>query len=539
MSAPENQTSSELLPPAGPNEVVPQKVHLRGLDNLHTKDIRAFALEHYPDTPPVRIEWIDDTSANLIYETAETAALALSSFSVADAEVVSRISGLQPRRAKRISTHPDAVLEARLAVMQDRKLPGARERSRFYLFNPDVDPGERRHRERGHRRRGRRDSEGDYGNYRRRPYDRQEHKRRKDVDEGGGFDANMYDDDAGSSTRGMSPARSDQGGRRRRQARFGSGPNGRELFPERAMRGKSALRDRSASPGRGPRSSDLTGSDDAGSRRTSRRYRARSRSPRIREREGHRGSQRERRPSPMDRSPAPRPPPRDISAELRGLSSSTGEPTKELFAHKTNGRHHRRSGAFDAADETADLFAGRMTVPFTDGAGDRRRGSSFAGRRAAAAGPRLGAEAMDSGLGSGDEGHGHGHVRTASRARLHRKRQHGRSSSPPAIITSLSSSAGMIDEGPSHAQSQDGRSQEFHIRGAGKHQDGQGFSIRGTTSSSSSGGVGGVAGLTAKESGSRELFPQKLAQMNPGRELFSEKLQGRARRRRKAEDMFY
>ena len=521
---PENHNSSGLRSPADPdaNEVVPQKVHLRGLDNLHTKDIRAFALEHYPDTPPVRIEWIDDTSANLIYDDSETAASALSSFSVADTEALSRISGLRPRTAKRISTRPDAILEARLAVVRDRKLPGARERSRFYLFNPDVDPGERRYRERGRRRRGRRDSDGDHGNYRRPPYDRQEHKSRRDVDDGAGFDAKMYDDDAGSSAHDMPPARSDKGGLRRRQARFSNGSSGRELFPDRAIGGYGALRDRSASPGRGPLSSDLTGSDDAGSRRTSRRYRARTRSPRIRERQGHGGSHRERRPSPTDRSPAPRPPPRDISAELRGLSSA-GEPTRELFAQKTNGRHHRRSAAFDAADETADLFAGRMTVPFTDGAGDRRRRSSLAGR-SAAAGPRPGPEPMDSGLGSGDEGH----VPTASRAALQRNRQRGQNSS--AAMSSLSSS-GMIDEEGARSQRQDAP-HEFHIRGAGKHQDGQAFSIRGTSSS-------GGADATAKESSSRELFPQKLARLNPGRELFSEKIQGRARRRRKAEDMFY
>ena len=41
---------------------------------------------------------------------------------------------------------------------------------------------------------------------------------------------------------------------------------------------------------------------------------------------------------------------------------------KELFPHKTS--NHRRSDAFDAADETADLFATGMHVPFTDGVMD-------------------------------------------------------------------------------------------------------------------------------------------------------------------------
>ena len=38
--------------------------------------------------------------------------------------------------------------------------------------------------------------------------------------------------------------------------------------------------------------------------------------------------------------------------------------TKELFPSKSILINHRRSDAFDAADETADLFASRMSVPF-------------------------------------------------------------------------------------------------------------------------------------------------------------------------------
>ncbi|KAH0559237.1 hypothetical protein GP486_004244, partial [Trichoglossum hirsutum] len=58
-----------------------------------------------------------------------------------------------------------------------------------------------------------------------------------------------------------------------------------------------------------------------------------------------------------------------------GSGSGSGSVTqKELFPAKlkTTTSLHRRSAAFDAADETADLFAGRMTVPFVDGAGDDR-----------------------------------------------------------------------------------------------------------------------------------------------------------------------
>jgi hypothetical protein len=43
---------------------------------------------------------------------------------------------------------------------------------------------------------------------------------------------------------------------------------------------------------------------------------------------------------------------------------------KELFPAKTNS-NHRRTDAFDAADETADLFAKRISVPLVDGAQDQ------------------------------------------------------------------------------------------------------------------------------------------------------------------------
>ena len=43
------------------------------------------------------------------------------------------------------------------------------------------------------------------------------------------------------------------------------------------------------------------------------------------------------------------------------------EVKKELFPQKVGSSKHSRSNAFDAADETADLFAHRLSVPFVDG----------------------------------------------------------------------------------------------------------------------------------------------------------------------------
>jgi hypothetical protein len=120
---------------------------------------------------------------------------------------------------------------------------------------------------------------------------------------------------------------------------------------------------------------------------------------------------------------------------------------KELFPLKTGTPVHRRSDAFDASDETADMFASRMRVPFIDGAPDE----------------------------------------DIARLELASKSTH----------------------------------KGFNIRGAS--QQSPGFSIRGSA--------------TQFHVVAKELFPQKVG--NTGKELFTEKLQGRGGKRNKAEDMFY
>ena len=46
------------------------------------------------------------------------------------------------RTARICEAHPNAKLEVRIARVDDVKQKGARERSRFYLFNPEYDRGE-------------------------------------------------------------------------------------------------------------------------------------------------------------------------------------------------------------------------------------------------------------------------------------------------------------------------------------------------------------------------------------------------------------
>ena len=120
-------------------------------------------------------------------------------------------------------------------------------------------------------------------------------------------------------------------------------------------------RDRSASPGK------ETDSRDRIRRRTPRpRYSSLERDPHIEE-----NATKELFPSKLGSH--------DIGAERRGspkikeLFPTKKIPTntkKELFPLKAGVSAHRRSDAFDAADETADLFAQGLSVPFMDGAMD-------------------------------------------------------------------------------------------------------------------------------------------------------------------------
>ena len=403
-----------------------EKVHIRGVDELTTDELKRFATEHFKEEEPSRVEWIDDTSANFIYSSTEVGLRALKEFTQLSVdEDISLFPSLQLRNAKSLSTHPESVLQVRSAVVTDRKRPRAYEASRFYLMHPEHDPRERMRREFGdRRRRGRRDDNS--GDYRRRRFDDEEHRRRKDNDDN--FTSSMYDDNP--------------------EVGRGESKRNYELFPSDSDRSNGRLRDRSASP-------DRLYSDrrQSGSRR-----RFRDRSPRTnRDRDLFSRDNVGKELFPSNTNSI------DEGAGGRELFPNKAASTylkKELFPNKTSTSKHRRSDAFDAADETADLFASRITVPLVDGA-------------------------------SGEGG---------------QAGRNGKSS---------------VELFPEPAEEN-----AIHIRGTAP--GGQGMSIRGTSQGISIKGAASV----------RELFPHKFTG-NEGKELFSDSLQGRGGRRRKAEDMFY
>ncbi|KAK4959561.1 hypothetical protein LTR66_013058 [Elasticomyces elasticus] len=356
-------------PPSGPRspgdpQPAPQKVHIRGLDQLTTDDITQYAAEHYLSDQFHRVEWIDDTSANLIYRTKEAAAEALKRLSDSSEYMPEVTPVLQLRRARPSSQHPTSELQVRQALSTDVKAKRACEASRFYLMNPEYDPEERR-KDNNRRGRGGRRQGGEDG-YRRNRYDDREHQRRKDREGGAQFEVSMYDDDPASlAVRRTESRRNSYGSfssndRDKRRVRLDG-----ELFRSKS---NGRLRDRSASPQR-----DGDGRfgfrDDQPARRPARQ---RSLTPPAQRHQKNYGARdnirKELFPDKLNNNPgvnsvqfASDPP---VTKELFPDRPSLPKRTRELFPNKTERSNHRRSDALDA-NETADLFAHRMTLSYT------------------------------------------------------------------------------------------------------------------------------------------------------------------------------
>lgn len=291
--------------------LVPYKIHIRGLDSLNPEEVKVYVAEHYPGSAFERIEWIDDTSANLIFSsesTAQEALVALASVQIADA---TQLPLLELLPAKSFSKKPKIGLGIRFAVAADRKQRGAAERSRFYLLNPEYDPENRK-------------------KYRDRDSEVYRCRHRRDDTPPEPFDVNLYDDDAGA----LAMRNADSRPRRRRSLTppdydsdrhamsYRNSNRNKELFSTQPNGRYSSYRDRSASPGR-ERNGDMN-LDDVSSDGSAARNRLRART--IKER----------------------------------LSRSNR--SKELFPEKS-------SFGNDRLDDVAELSS-RFSLPMYDGSND-------------------------------------------------------------------------------------------------------------------------------------------------------------------------
>ncbi|CAK7236492.1 hypothetical protein SBRCBS47491_009656 [Sporothrix bragantina] len=265
--------------------VIPTKVHIRGLDALNPDDIKAYVSEHFTGDggrkgPFDRIEWIDDTSANLIFITEAAAASALAALSSVQIDDMAQLQVGQMLPAKTYSAKPDEVsagLSVRFAVASDKKEAGAATRSRFYLLHPEYDPEERKRNYQNNRRRDGRDGGyRDSRNSRHRSYRDDRDDRENDI-RNNSFDVNLYDDDAPARAHRSYSRRSRSRSRQRRRSwsrsrsrdrsysrerrsnnrdkelfPVNSSTQGKELFPEKlGVSSSSSGRDRDRGRGRG------------------------------------------------------------------------------------------------------------------------------------------------------------------------------------------------------------------------------------------------------------------------------------------------
>ena len=459
-------------------------MHIRGLDNLDNAALRNYLSTHFDSPQFQKIEWIDDTSANFVYNTASAASEALIAFTNTDVVDISQLDTLALRPAKPLQVTRDGgaveayELQIRQATTSDVKKRGAHESSRFYLMNPEKDPREQRNKER--RERIHRNVEN--GDYRRMHFDDRERKRRREEET---FDESMYDDDAGAGTgtgTGSGRAASASDDDRRKKVRFGRRRDQRDLFETRR---DGRLRDRSASPMRGDGDGRFGfGTDaDAMDYQRHRNARQRSFSPRpSRDRNinltanNNAGKELFATKTTLDPAANIELFPHKHSSSSSGMLNSNGghshSSSMELFPDKVRKSHHRRSGAIDASPDR-----------FAPGGPER---------------PRSLAERITGGSSLADRISGGGGGSLADR-----------------ITPRGGSLADRIT----------------------REDEDSGISIRGNSGLSIKGRAGDASDNFAVKgaSGVKELFPVKAASGgNAGKELFGEKLKGRGGARRTA-----
>lgn len=454
-------------------------------------DIKSYVAEHFTESPFERIEWIDDSSGNLLFASEPIAARALEALS---AEPIPDVAVLPPRQlipAKPFTQMPDVHLQVRLAVLSDKKQAGAAQRSRFYLLHPEYDP-EERHR-RGDTRRFRDRDGGGYGGRRRGRYNGS----RDDESAEPSFDVSLYDDDEASrASRAPISSRS----RRRRSYT----PDSERSEPSKR---RSSYRDDNRSVNRGKELFPLD-SNSSSNRRDSRRDRDRDRSASPgRDRDGDRSMDLDDALSNEGSASTARN--RDRARSIRSHKSRSNR-SRELFPEKTTsgGRNGGRLGD-GGVEDVAELVAKGITLPLMDGSNDvdphttytTSTSTSTSGRRPRRLEDRITAPGQGQGQGQQSKG-------GSSLA--------DRISSPGQTAAGAGAGAGAAGS-------------SFNIRGAASQKSAdQGFAIK------------GVAGGGGNNTSVKELFPDKFSGggTNAGKELFADRLEGRTRQRQRAGDLF-
>lgn len=217
---------------------------------INENQLKSYVISHIGGKGADRVEWVDDTSANLVFSSDTVAEEALKALVTVDIVDATQLPPLEVLPAKPFPERPDVALQVRFAVESDRKAKNAAQRSRFYLLHPEWDPEteegrrrregrDRRYRDREDRGGYRRDGRGRGRSRGRGRYDERYDEQSEEEPEK--FDVNLYDDDAGALARRVTP----RGGRgrisrspsdRSEPDRHRSANTGKELFPDRRPR---------------------------------------------------------------------------------------------------------------------------------------------------------------------------------------------------------------------------------------------------------------------------------------------------------------
>ncbi|KUI71653.1 Uncharacterized protein C16C4.16c [Cytospora mali] len=223
--------------------VIPNKIHIRGLDVIDENQLKSYVTSHVGGKGADRVEWVDDTSANLVFSSDSAAEEALKLLVTVEIVDATQLPPLEVLPAQPFPERPDVALQVRFAVESDKKAKNAAQRSRFYLLHPEWDPeteeGRRRREGRDRRYRDREDRGGYRRNGRGRYDDRYDDRYGEEAPEQ--FDVNLYDDDAGALAKRVTPrgrhGRSSRSPSDRSEPdRYRSTNTGKELFPNKRPR---------------------------------------------------------------------------------------------------------------------------------------------------------------------------------------------------------------------------------------------------------------------------------------------------------------
>uniref|UniRef100_A0A060T994 ARAD1C36190p n=1 Tax=Blastobotrys adeninivorans TaxID=409370 RepID=A0A060T994_BLAAD len=129
-----------------------EAVHLKGVDEMSTKNVNDYVTHYVPDHP-FSIEWVNDESVNLVFDSEASAQHALNNLtSEAVYYETDSIANDQIRQAKVYADQPSTKLRVRIAFDSDKKAKRAANQSRYYqkhgrptfeseryrFYNPDA-----------------------------------------------------------------------------------------------------------------------------------------------------------------------------------------------------------------------------------------------------------------------------------------------------------------------------------------------------------------------------------------------------------------